>query len=265
MIINSSEDLSVPLNTIAVFPLISAEHLEPFDMNYDVFLKPLNMDHKRDWFDTNFYRCLPLSIGNMQGFSISLPFSFEVLWNGGNNPSDLLIEVKEEEIKPYIGKNFIALSSDFGHGILTINLPIQLKTPPGVNLMTIAAPNFPLAGISPMTGVVEADNLRFTFTINLKIDIPNAKIKINKDYPVAAILPIPRYFCDSFELKNANEIFSEDIIKEEQEVVLEHGQKRTIKNQNDLNADGIYYKGMDVRGNKFKDHQLPKKNTKDKI
>jgi hypothetical protein len=26
-----------------------------------------------------------------------------------------------------------------------------------------------------------------------------------------------------------------------------------------LEQDGLYYKGMDVRGNKFKDHQLPKK------
>ncbi len=26
-----------------------------------------------------------------------------------------------------------------------------------------------------------------------------------------------------------------------------------------LEQDGLYYKGMDVRGNKFKDHQLPRK------
>lgn len=259
MIINSDPEISVPEKTIAVFPLKSIESLKPFDMNYDLFLKPLNTTHKRDWFDPNFYRCLPLSIGNMQGFSVSLPFSFEVLWNGGDSADDLSISVDEKEVHEYLGQNFISLSSHFGHGILTVNLPIELKTPPGVNLMTIAPPNFPLSGLSPMTGVVESDNLRFTFTINIKVDIPNAKIKVNKDYPVTAIIPVPRYFCDSFKLVNADKIFSDDIIKEEMQVVFEHSLNRTMINQDGLGADNLYYNGMDIRGNKFKDHQLPKK------
>jgi hypothetical protein len=261
-IINQDPGFSVPENTIAVFPLKPSNHLDPFNMDYSLFLKPLNATHKRDWFASHFYHCLPLSIGNMQGFSVSLPFDFEVLWNGGNGVDDIFIHstIPNEDFAKYFNMNNISLSSVFGHGIITINLPIQLKTPPGVNLMTIGAPNFPLSGISAMTGVVEADNLRFTFTINLKVSIPNVTIKVNKDYPVAALIPIPRYFCDSFELKDARNIFDKTIIDEELEIVHEHTSKRQISNKTDQKRDKAYYRGMDIKGNKFNDHQLPNKN-----
>jgi hypothetical protein len=260
MIINQDDNLVVPEKTIAIFPIIPDPGVEAFDMNYSSFLKPLNTDHKREWFDKNFYRCLPLSIGNMQGFSVSVPFNFDVLWNGGQSPDDLSIYVyhTSSEYDKIKNTNSISVGSEFGHGILTIHFPVQLKTPPGINLMTIAPPNFPVPGMSPMTGVVEADNLRFTFTINLKIDLPNVLIKVIENSPLAGIIPIPRYFCDSFELKNATDIFSEEVVNDEIKTVSEHGMVRTYYQLNDLGSDRIYYSGKDVRGNKFKDHQLPK-------
>ncbi len=261
MIINQDENLIVPDKTIAIFPLIPDPGVEPFDMNYQSFLRPLNLDHKRDWFTKNFYRCLPLSIGNMQGFVASVPFAFDIFWNGGDSTDDLSIHSYLDETM-YKDKNYVGLSSEFGHGILTIHFPIQLKTPPGINLMTIAPPNFPLPALSPMTGVVESDNLRFTFTFNIKVDISNAVIKVKENTPIAGIIPIPRYFCDSFELKDAKDIFSEEIIRDEMDTVFEHGRRRSIQNLNNLPADGLYYVGEDIKGNKFKDHQMPK-NKKD--
>jgi hypothetical protein len=260
-IINQDKDLVVPEKTIAVFPLIPDKGIEEFDMNFNSFLKPLNLDHKRGWFHSDFYHCLPLSIGNMQGFSVSVPFGFDVIWNGGNSVEDVSI-IKDENYNKFIGVNAVDVKSEFGYGIITIHLPITLKTPPGVNLMTIAPPNFPVVGLSPMTGVVESDNIRFTFTINIKIDIPNTIIRIEKDAPLAGILPIPRYFCDSFELKNANEIFTKEVIEDERLAIDEHGESRDFYNQNKLGLDRLYYKGVDIRNNKFKDHQLPIKNKK---
>ena len=64
---------------------------------------------------------------------------------------------------------------------------------------------------------------------------------------------------DSFKLKNAYDIFDKNTIAEEMEVIKENSIKRTTGNINNENADGLYYSGKDVRGNKFKDHQLPKK------
>ena len=259
MIINQDENLVVPDKTIAFFPIIPNDGIEPFNLdNINLFLNPLNTDHKRNWFSSNFYRCLPLSIGNMQGFVFSIPYSFDVYWNGGDRPEDIIITYYED-FTPYKNLNFIYPNSEFGHGVLTLHYPVILKTPPGVNLMTISPPNYPLPGMSPMTGVVEADNIRFGFTLNLKIDIPNTTIKVLPNSPLVGIIPIPRYFCDSFELKSAYDIFDKEVIEEEKAVVKEHSDKRDKAVMYNLEQDGLYYKGMDVRGNKFKDHQLPKK------
>jgi hypothetical protein len=265
MIINKDDNLVVPEKTIVFFPLRPREGLKTFNLNdIELFLKPLNSDHKRNWFTSHFYKCLPLSIGNMQGFIFSLPYTISVLWNGGSQPQDVVIKFNED-FKPYEGYDFIVPESEFGNGIFTIHFPVTLKTPPGINLITIAPPNYPLGGLSPMTGVVESDNIRFSFTLNIKIDFPNVEIIIPSNTPIVGLLPIPRYFCDSFKLVNAYDIFDKTVIEEESIVVEKQGKLREYNNSN-LNGfyvpDGLYYSGQDVDGNKFKDHQLPKKNKK---
>ena len=259
MIINQEGGLVIPDKTIVFFPITPGDGVKKFNLNnVSLFLKPLNTNHKRDWFSSNFYRCLPLSIGNMQGFVFSLPYGFDIFWDGSNDPKGVTINL-HEDFNKYKNENFIYPFSEFGHGVLTIHFPLTLKTPPGINLMTIAPPNFPLPGLSPMTGVIESDNLRFTFTLNIKIDLTNTNIIVKPNYPLVGIIPIPRYFCDSFELKNAYSIFDKEIIDEEMNVVSEHNKKRKISNALGSKADKIYYLGGDVKGNKFKDHQLPKK------
>jgi len=245
----------VPNNKIACMPVIPDPGVKEFDMDFSKFFINLNKDHKRDWFTSNFYRCLPLSIGNMQGFAFKSPFDFTVVWNGGQNVEDIIIEIGSYDLD--IEMNHVYVKSEFGHGIFTIHFPLILKTPPGVNLMTIAPPNFPLPGISPMTGVVEADNLRFTFTLNFKIDLINIPIRILKDYPLMGILPIPRYFCDSFEMVNAYDILDKNEIEEERIIARENANSRDMQNSTSSPADGLYYKGVDIKGNKFKEHQLP--------
>jgi hypothetical protein len=259
MIINQEGGPIVPEKTIAFFPIIPKDGLKAFNpKDLSLFLKPLNISHERDWFSSHFYKCLPLSIGNMQGFIFSLPYTISVLWNGGNDPKDVSINYYEDSEK-YKNYNFIYPTSEFGNGILTIHYPVTLKTPPGINLMTIAPPNFPTPGLSPMTGVIESDNIRFSFTLNLKIDLPNTVIVIQPNTPIVGMIPIPRYFCDSFELKDAYDIFDKKIVEEEKIVVQEHSEKRLFTNKNKLGQDRIYFNGKDVRGNKFKDHQLPQK------
>jgi len=260
MVINQDENLVVPDKTIAVFPIEGVEGKDPFDIkNIHLFLNSLKDDHKREWFSSNFYKCLPLAIGNTQGFVFTLPYSFEVYWNGGNYPEDLTITYGED-FKPYENTNFIYPSSGFGHGIVSIHFPVMLRTPPGVNLMTISPPNYPLPGFSPMTGVIETDNLRFGFTLNIKIDIPNTIITVLPDSPLVGIIPVPRYFCDAFELKSAYDIFDKEVVDQEKEIFNEHNEKRKKDiSEDEDRKDRLYYRGMDIQGNKFKDHQLPKR------
>lgn len=259
--------LIVPEKTLAFIPVLPVGDIKPFNGDISTFLKPLKEDHTRDWFSPLFYRCLPLSIGNMQGFAFSSPYEFTVIWDGTTSKQGVQIYINQDTVdEEIVGMNHVSIECAFGHGIFTMSLPIILKTPPGVNLMTIAPPNFPVPGISPMTGVVETDNLRFTFTLNFKIDLVNTPIKITKGYPIMGILPIPRYFCDSFTLVNGYDILDKDLVDEERDVVQENSLSRKKQNE-EFNQTGkdkpdrMYYKGFDAKGNKFEDHQFPKKNN----
>ena len=254
--------LVVPEKTIAYIPVIPKETLLPFNMDVSSFLKPLNENHKRDWFTPHFYKCLPLSIANMQGLAFSSPFSFEIFWNGENKTDSIFFNIYDDSgIQNIETMNHVSVSSEFGHGIFTMSFPLMLKTPPNVNLMTIAPPNYPLPGISPMSGVVETDNISFTFTLNFKIDLPNIWIKIGKNYPLMGIIPIPRHYCDSFKLVNAYNVLNKDDIEEQRQIAKEQSESREKQNKHNEKTDGRYYKGTDIRNNKFKNHQLPKGNS----
>lgn len=238
--------LNVPDNTIAYF-------LDPFipsDTDISEFIT--RPDKKREWFDDNFYRCLPLSIANSYGFIIRSPYNFSVVWNGGNHPQDTRLFFDPNN--KY--NNLIGIDSHFGFGIVTISLGVSLRTPDGVNLMTMAPPNYLLPNITPMVGVIESDNLRFKFTFNLKINKPNIRIDIPYKYPIAAFIPIPRYYQDNFYMKNADDIFEEDIVLDELNAIQDMGLFRlqidpTLKN----GSNRLYLSGKDVYGNEFKDHQ----------
>jgi hypothetical protein len=239
----------VPDYTIAAIPVLDL----PFS-ELQKIVKPLNSTYKRDWFDKVFYKCLPLSIANRQGFSISVPFGFDLEWNGGNDIKDLSIYLHDDE-KLYHDIDHLNIESHFGYGILTIGIPVVFKTPPGINLMTIPPPNYITPNLMPMFGVVETDNLRYTFTVNLKVVIPDIKIRVFANTPLAAFIPIPRNFCDSFELVDGKNIFSKDVVEKEQEIVREHGLVRSNLAQHGV-WDKTYFSGTDIRGNKFKNHQI---------
>lgn len=236
----------VPDKKIAMFldeDTFSEERLE------ELFSKP---EKKRAWFTPYFYNCLPLVIGNQYGFVIKTEHSFEVEWDGGSSTDSLKIYSSEvtEGLHP-------VLQSHFGEGILTLQLPFVLRTPPGVNLMTINPPNYVLPGITVMTGVVETDNLRRAFTANLKLNIAGLRIKIEKGAWLCGVLPIPRYYGDKFDLIRASEVFSEELVGEELKAFNDAKDQRKMLKEQDINQglDRDYFRGQDVYGNRFKDHQ----------
>lgn len=207
---------------------------------------------KRDWFVTQAYWCLPITIGNQYGFGIKSLKTFTVKWNGGIQPSDVEINIlddgqdsREQEIK-----------SHFGMGTVTIQNRFTFRTPPGINLMTINPPNYWIDGIQHMTGVIETDNLRRDFTFNLKVTRPNHLITIEKGTFIGCIIPIPRYFVDKFELKQAEEILSPEQIVEEQQAMREFAKEREQVDKYKPNRIGRrYFEGKDIYDNQFPDHQ----------
>jgi hypothetical protein len=242
----------VPDKTIAIFtsPRIYDQELSQKRI-LGMVKKP---DKKRDWFSPHFYRCLPLTIGNQYGFTVSSEFDIGFDWNGKDGPEDTNIYIDDKIDQSFYPK----IDSSFGHGIVTVNPPYFFRTPPGVNLMTINPPNYVIPNITVMTGVVETDNLRRNFTFNLKIQMPNIRTIIPAGYPLAAFIPIPRYYSDKFSLDFAENLFSKEIIDEEIKADLEAGRYREKVESNLKNRVGKHYmQGKDVYGNIFKDHQKP--------
>lgn len=242
---------NVPDNTIVIFNKIDTD-IENIANRALALLGKL--PKKRDWFTPHFYNCLPIVVGNQYGFAITSEFDFEVMWDGTESPEGIKFKFYEDLSET--NKKIPRVVSHFGSGIITVEPPFILRTPPGVNLMTINPPNFVLPNMTVMTGVVESDNLRFTFTFNIKIQIPGINIFIPKGTPLAAFIPIPRGFVDGFDIVKADKVFSQEIIDEEMKVY----EKAKIErlSQEDGKPNKQYFKGVDAYGNKFPNsHQGP--------
>jgi hypothetical protein len=254
---------NVPDNTIAVFidktvadgitsnSRRNTKDMTTFEEVSSLMYKP---PKKRSWFTNHFYRCLPLSIANQYGFVLTLPFDIELTWDGRDAVEGVKIKTDDD--------SYFQVSSLFGSGIVTIATPYFLRTPPGVNLMTINPPNYILPNITVLSGVVETDNIRGPFTLNIKLQIPGITTTLKKGMPIAGILPIPRYFADGFTLKDAADIFTQDEVDEENLANDDHSDLRLdtnldVKKTRKYKPDRLYMRGMDIYKNKFPDHQLP--------
>lgn len=129
-------------------------------------------------------RCLPLLIANQHGWDILNPSYFSASWNGGNLPSDLIVNLEDCSWKGIV-------SSHFGHGILTWTIPYLFRTEVGFNLNVRGPSNMPKDGIAPLEGIVETDWCVATFTMNWKFTRPGV-VTFEKDEPFCMIVPVRR-------------------------------------------------------------------------
>jgi hypothetical protein len=238
--------MNVPDKTFAIFPEIGFS----YEQIRKIIIKP---EKKRKWFTPHFYNCLPLVIGNQYGFLVTSEWGFTAEWNGSSGRDAVTIIPDNPEI---ISTLLPRISSHFGEGIITIEAPFAIRTPPGVNIMTVNPPNHVVENITVMTGVVETDNLRRKFTFNLKIQVANRKVHYPAGTPLAAFIPIPRYFSDSFTLELASNLFPNEYVEEELAASYDAYEHRISVEPNLENHLGRhYFKGVDIYNNPFPDHQ----------
>ena len=234
----------VPKNKIIVVP-----HELQNDGFYKEVIEPLKGNPKRDWFDSHFYYCLPLTIGNQYGFIVKSLIDCDIIWDGTKNNAEIFF-IDNSNINKQI------IKTGFGSGIITIQNMFALKTPVGINLMTIQPPNMFIPGCVSMTGVIETDNIKRDFTFNLKITVPNFKISIRKGDPLGAFLPIPRYFVDQFDLALITDLFPVEIhqneIDESQDL---SNERQTIDLSRPHNSGRRYFNGTNTDNSKYQDHQ----------
>jgi hypothetical protein len=217
-------------------------------------IQPLKGQFRRDWFVKHAYHCLPLVIGSQLGFLVKALYDFTVEWDGGQEPESTRITaagVDEAMLQQQI------VTSRFGMGTVTIQNRWTFRTSPGINLLTVSPPNYYLDGITHMVAAVETDNLRRDFTFNLKITRKNFAILIPAGTPIGCLLPYPRHFVDHFRVVNAGDALGAEVIETERQAARLLGQERQTDDLTKPHGiGGRYWRGEDVYGNKFADHQL---------
>lgn len=210
----------------------------------------------RDWFTYPFSFCLPLNIANQYGFVVKAAHDMTLYWTGGEAKASLQsvgYQSGDHEVQQY--------NTNFGSGVISVENKFLLRTPPNVNLMVIPVPNYYIEGVYPLTGVVETDNLRRSFTFNLKVTTPNKKIYIKKGDWLASFIPVPRFYVEKFKLKNLEEIYPEEVIKNEradmQKLLWERFHDKEIGgDMGKANDSGRrYFKGLFPDDTPFKNHQ----------
>ena len=250
--------INEPGNEVPENKIVFYRQNNNYDHDINEVVEPLSGKIKREWFTDPFYYCLPLTIANQYGFVVKATEDLDLYWN--DDTSKVYVESKskipldhESRIQTY--------HTNFRNGVITVDIAFLLRTPPGINLMVIQPPNYFIPNLMAMSGVVEADNLRRTFTFNLRVTKPHTQIKIKKGDWLSAFIPVKRYFVDGFELMNGEGYFSEeclDLEKQDREKLSfeRHSVKDIGGDIGKANDSGRrYFKGIHANDEPYKDHQ----------
>lgn len=236
----------VPENHILVVP--HSLEIEEHGYYKEVIL-PLAGEPKRDWFNEHFYYCLPINIGNQYGFVIKSLIDFDAVWPGGEHDPHITIIDGSNEHKQTV-------KGGFGSGIITIQNRFALKTPPGINLMTIQPPNMFVPTCVAMTGVIETDQIRRDFTFNLKMTLPGHIVKVRKGDALGAFIPVPRNFVEKFKVVPAVDVFPAEIVQNDvQESAVLSTERQTVDLEKPHQSGRRYFSGTHTDGTKYPDHQ----------
>lgn len=259
-----NENIKIPENTILYYPT-DLKKCEQMGWKIDDVFETLIGKQKRDYFPESAYLCLPLTIANQYGFVVKAALDFEIFWPGGDMPVQINTYNKQEiNTRGHLQ----ALYNNFQYGIMSVVTAFVLRTPPGINLITMQPPNHFIPGVHVMSGVVETDNLRGQFTFNLKVTNPGQIIKIKKGEWLSAFIPIPRYSVEKYSMENFSEYFDEESYRLEKASIdkLDYERnggdvlkntKRGVDPKNPilLAAGRRYFKGLFPNDKEFPDHQ----------
>lgn len=142
---------------------------------------------RRTWMnetDGHANKCLPLLAANQMGWHILSPTDFSVVWDGRRNADAVKVILDDLKFTKTI-------TSHFGFGTFTFNLPYIFRTSQEIGLLVRGATNFWVDGATPLDGFVETNWSNYSFTMNWKCTTPNKIVKFNRGDPICMIIPYP--------------------------------------------------------------------------
>jgi hypothetical protein len=222
------------------------------------------MPPKRSWMESTgkraAYRCLPVVVANQAGWLVRNPFTFQAIWDGGPGLEQVRFAFPEGPVGWHGLEAHTTVSSHFGSGIFTFQIPFLFRTPPGYNLWVKGPANAFKDGVQALEGMVETDWSHASFTMNWKITRPHHPILFREGEAVCQLLPYPRGLIERFDpeirpLSSNPELsanfeqwvagraeFLSDLADPESDASKESWQKQ-------------YFQGRDASGNKVVEHQ----------
>jgi hypothetical protein len=210
----------------------------------------------REWMDNAHlrhpYRCLPLVIANQCGWVLRCTSSFRAYWYGG--------AAKEDVELRFDGPVDNKIVTHFGNGIITFTVPFLFRTPPGINLWVKGPSNYLKDGIQPLEGVVEADWIASTFTMNWKITRVCEWVKFSQGEPFCMLVPVPRGLAENLVPRRQQLDTNPELQK--QYKAWEASRRGFLEDLSERDPDAIkrgwqkdYFQGRTPDGKEFSSHQ----------
>ncbi len=222
------------------------------------------MPPKRGWMERTgkrgAYRCLPLVVANQAGWLIRNPFSFHVIWDGGPGVDQLRFAFPDGPVGWGGQMPEAVVSSHFGDGILTFQIPFLFRTSPGYNLWVKGPANAFRDGAQALEGMVETDWSHSPFTMNWKITRPHQPILFREGEVVCQILPYPRGLIERFDPEIRHLTTNPELAEAFE--TWSTGRGEFIEDLSDPSSDAYregwqkhYFQGRDSAGEKVEEHQ----------
>ena len=157
-------------------------------------------DHPfRSWLPKSTYLDPALIQANISGIALRSTMGFEVIWDGGNQPESLVIEIYEAPQSSFI-EGYQRVFSRLGKGIFQVTFKALIRTPRDVNLMIVKPINFIEYGYEIIPAIIETDSYTNEISFAFRVTIPKKRIYIEYGSVLASLIPIPRHFVDGCKL-----------------------------------------------------------------
>lgn len=206
---------------------------------------------KRSWmddtFDSHAYHCFPLSLANSIGYEISLPEDVTFIWNGnGNHMQDNVSIIGDTKY----------CNTGRGHGTISFNSGIILKTDQDMSIMQMPTPNMFNDNYQAFTSIISTSFYDSPIPLAIKILKPNVEITIKADEPFITLLPISLTALSNVEMNIKDFEFSQSYFDYHNERNKINQEIINKGNWTDWYRDAIDHTGQSIGSHEIKSLKL---------
>jgi hypothetical protein len=214
------------------------------DRHFDVNFKPLSIN--RDWMDATFerhaYKCFPISLANMVGWTFSYPEDISFIWDGNPDSSP-------NHVKVLSGKKYVF--TDRSNATISFRSGLNFKTDEDISLMLMPVPNQFIEGVQGFTNIISPSVLKVPIPYAWKITKADTVITIPAGTPIVSIIPVSLLSLQEVSMNLHYAEYDEDYNRE----IKEYGDASLLKAQSEKWTN-FYRDAVDHKGKTIGKHEV---------